>query len=65
LVIRGHGIDKNLEGRLVLQAAGLLEREYPLHPAAAFIGEIPPSVKDLLKLGRASFEILVPSRNGW
>ena len=38
LVIRDHGIDKNLEGRLVLQAAGLLEREYPLHPAAAFIG---------------------------
>lgn len=41
LAMRGHGVDKNLEGRFVVQAAGLLEREYPLHPATAFFGVAP------------------------
>jgi hypothetical protein len=36
--ICGQGIDEDFEGWLVVQAAGLSEREYPFHPATALVG---------------------------
>lgn len=34
----GQGIDEDMEGWLVVEAAGLPEREYPFDPAAALVG---------------------------
>ena len=36
--ICGQGIDDDFEGWLVVQAAGLPEREYPFDPATALVG---------------------------